>query len=40
MFADIPNILLTPHIAEVTLESNIRVSFLIAEKISIKLENL
>lgn len=33
MFKDIPNVLLTPHIAGVTEESNVRVSHLIADKI-------
>jgi (S)-sulfolactate dehydrogenase len=32
-FADCPNLLLTPHVAGVTLESNERVSFLIADKV-------
>ena len=32
-FADGPNLLLTPHIAGVSVESNERVSFLIAEKV-------
>jgi (S)-sulfolactate dehydrogenase len=32
-FADCPNLLLTPHIAGVSAESNERVSFLIAEKV-------
>ena len=31
---DCPNLLLTPHIAGVTVESNLRVSMLIAEKVS------
>ena len=33
MFSDIPNLLLTPHIAGVTQESNVRVSDLIADKV-------
>lgn len=33
VFAGCPNLLLTPHIAGVTVESNVRVSTLIAEKI-------
>ena len=33
MFSDIPNLLLTPHIAGVTQESNVRVSDLIADRI-------
>jgi len=33
IFADVPNLILTPHIAGVTEESNVRVSGLIAEKI-------
>ncbi|MCV0397975.1 MAG: hydroxyacid dehydrogenase [Rhizobiaceae bacterium] len=32
-FAGIPNLILTPHIAGVTAESNVRVSHLIAEKV-------
>ena len=32
-FADCPNLLLTPHVAGVSVESNERVSFLIAEKV-------
>ncbi len=32
-FEDVPNLLLTPHIAGVTVESNHRVSMLIAEKV-------
>ena len=32
-FADCPNLLLTPHVAGVTVESNERVSFLIADKV-------
>lgn len=32
-FAGLPNLILTPHIAGVTQESNIRVSDLIADKI-------
>ena len=34
MFAELPNIILTPHIAGVTTESNVRVSALIAEKVA------
>jgi (S)-sulfolactate dehydrogenase len=33
VFADTPNLILTPHIAGVTVESNQRVSLLIAEKV-------
>jgi (S)-sulfolactate dehydrogenase len=33
MFADCPNLILTPHIAGVSLESNERVSELIARKV-------
>ena len=32
-FFDCPNLILTPHIAGVTAESNVRVSYLIAEKV-------
>ena len=32
-YVDCPNLLLTPHVAGVTLESNERVSFLIADKL-------
>ena len=32
-FADCPNLLLTPHVAGVSIESNERVSFLIADKV-------
>ena len=32
-FADVPNLVLTPHIAGVTEESNVRVSTLIAETV-------
>ena len=32
-FAECPNLLLTPHVAGVTAESNERVSFLIADKV-------
>ncbi len=32
--AGCPNLVLTPHIAGVTLESNVRVSMLIAEKVA------
>ena len=34
MFAGLPNLILTPHIAGVTHESNVRVSSMIAEKIA------
>jgi (S)-sulfolactate dehydrogenase len=34
ILADAPNLLLTPHIAGVTLESNERVSGLIAERVA------
>ena len=37
-FADIPNLILTPHIAGVTVESNKRVSFMIAELVKNHLE--
>ncbi len=40
VFAGIPNLILTPHIAGVTEESNIRVSALIAERVSHHLEGL
>lgn len=33
IFVDTPNLILTPHIAGVTVESNVRVSSLIAEKV-------
>jgi (S)-sulfolactate dehydrogenase len=36
-FKDVPNLLLTPHIAGVTAESNLRVSQLIAEQVSASL---
>jgi len=32
--AGCPNLLLTPHIAGVTVESNLRVSMLVAEKVA------
>ena len=38
VFADCPNLLLTPHIAGVSLESNERVSELIARKVLEALE--
>ena len=38
--ADVPNLILTPHIAGVTGESNVRVSRMIAEKVSAALEAL
>jgi (S)-sulfolactate dehydrogenase len=37
-FADCPNLVLTPHVAGVTLESNERVSTLIAQKVAQALE--
>jgi (S)-sulfolactate dehydrogenase len=36
----VPNLILTPHIAGVTEESNVRVSRMIAEKVSAALEAL
>lgn len=39
VFADVPNLLLTPHIAGVTQESNERVSHLIAEKVAAALQS-
>lgn len=39
MFAGIPNLILTPHVAGVTAESNVRVSGLIAEKVRQHLES-
>lgn len=39
-FRDLPNLVLTPHIAGVTVESNVRVSSLIAEKVLAHLENV
>ncbi len=36
--ADAPNVILTPHIAGVTLESNVRVSALIAERVASALQ--
>jgi (S)-sulfolactate dehydrogenase len=39
MFAGIPNLILTPHVAGVTSESNVRVSGLIAEKVRQHLES-
>jgi (S)-sulfolactate dehydrogenase len=38
--ADVPNLLLTPHIAGVTEQSNVRVSRMIAEKVMVALEAL
>ena len=38
-FKGVPNLLLTPHIAGVTLESNQRVSMLIAEKVLVHLKD-
>jgi len=32
--ADCPNLILTPHVAGVTRESNVRVSTLIADKVA------
>ncbi len=40
MFADVPNLLLTPHIAGVTEQSNARVSALIADKVATHLGGL
>jgi (S)-sulfolactate dehydrogenase len=37
VFLDVPNLILTPHIAGVTAESNVRVSFAIAQAIAQKL---
>lgn len=37
-FAEVPNLLLTPHIAGVTQESNRRVSFMIAERVAAELD--
>jgi (S)-sulfolactate dehydrogenase len=37
-FADCPNLLLTPHVAGVSVESNERVSFMIADKVLAALE--
>lgn len=37
-FAGIPNLVLTPHIAGVTEESNVRVSQVVAEKVMAELE--
>jgi len=34
VFSGVPNLILTPHIAGVTAESNVRVSFLIAQRIA------
>ncbi|MFN6999847.1 MAG: hydroxyacid dehydrogenase [Elioraea tepidiphila] len=39
-FADVPNLLLTPHIAGVTQESNRRVSLMIAERVATELDRL
>jgi (S)-sulfolactate dehydrogenase len=38
-FKDVPNLILTPHIAGVTEESNERVSHMIAREVNIFLEN-
>jgi (S)-sulfolactate dehydrogenase len=32
-YADVPGLLLTPHLAGVTLESNTRISLMIAERV-------
>jgi (S)-sulfolactate dehydrogenase len=37
--ADAPNLILTPHIAKVTLEFNIRISALIAERVASRLRS-
>jgi (S)-sulfolactate dehydrogenase len=37
VFADTPNLLATPHIAGVTKESNVRVSWMIAREVAAKL---
>ena len=37
-FANVPNLLLTPHVAGVTVDSNWRVSMMIAEKVMAHLE--
>lgn len=39
-FADVPNLLLTPHIAGVTQESNRRVSLMIAERVAAELDRI
>jgi (S)-sulfolactate dehydrogenase len=39
-FLGVPNLLLTPHIAGVTRESNRRVSLMIAERVSAELDRL
>lgn len=39
-FADLPNLIITPHIAGVTVESNVRVSALIAERVAAVLERV
>ena len=39
VFAGCPNLILTPHIAGVTMESNVRVSTLIAQKVVAQLES-
>jgi (S)-sulfolactate dehydrogenase len=38
-FKDVPNLILTPHIAGVTEESNERVSNMIAREVNVFLEN-
>lgn len=40
VLADVPNLLLTPHVAGVTQESNVRVSALIAERVAASLRAL
>jgi (S)-sulfolactate dehydrogenase len=40
LFSDIPNLLLTPHIAGVTAQSNVRVSAMIAEKVASHLRGI
>ncbi|CAN5169203.1 N/A [soil metagenome] len=39
-FRDVPNLILTPHIAGVTVESNVRVSWLIADRVRARLDGL
>ena len=39
-FAGCPNLILTPHIAGVTRESNVRVSTLVADKVAAALDAL
>jgi (S)-sulfolactate dehydrogenase len=38
--ADVPNLILTPHVAGVTQESNVRVSTMIAERVAASLRAL